>query len=97
MTRRLRAFAGLTHFGGNAVSAVDDAFALRHLVDAVDKDRTLAANSFQLLKAVMDDLFTDIDGPPKCLERNPDNVDSARTTPQAQKPRGFKTQKALGR
>jgi hypothetical protein len=55
------------------VGAVDDALACGNFVHRVNKNGTFA---LELLdhKAVVDDLFADVDGRAKGLKRNADNV-----------------------
>ena len=67
------------------MGAVDDALALGHFVDAIDKNRALLLQ-FLHHKAVVDDLLAHINRRPKGLERNPDNVDRPHH-PGAESPR----------
>src|SRR5215467_3480209 len=67
-------FAGLSNLRRNSVGAINDSLAFGDLVDGIDKDGALA---LQLLdhKAVVYDLFADVNGWTKGFERNPDNID----------------------
>ena len=66
--------AVFANFGRNAVSAVDDALAVGNFIFAIDEDGALAAE-FIDHKAVVDDLFADVDGRTEGLERDADDVD----------------------
>ena len=65
--------AVLPNLWRNSVGAVNNALAVRHLVLAIDKDRALAAQ-FLNDKAVVDDLFADINRRPKRLQSNADHI-----------------------
>ena len=67
------------------MGAVNDAFALRHFVHAIDKNRALLLQ-FLHHKAVVDDLLAHINRPPKRLQRNPDNINRPHH-PGAESPR----------
>jgi len=69
-------FAGLADFGGNAVGAVDDALAGGDFVHGVDENGAFA---LELLyhEAVVDDLFTDIDGRAEGLKGDSNDIDGA--------------------
>jgi hypothetical protein len=58
------------------VRAVDDALALGDLVHRVNENGTLALKFFDH-KAVVDDLFADVNWRPEGLKGNPDNVDGS--------------------
>src|ERR1700689_1651534 len=61
------------HLRRNAVSAVDDALAIWNFIFAVDEDGALAAQ-FIHDKAVVDNLFADVDRRTKGLERDADYI-----------------------
>jgi len=70
------ALAVFADFGRDAVSAVNDALAVGNFVLAIDEDGALAAE-FVNHKAVVYDLFADVDGRPESFEGDADNVNGA--------------------
>src|ERR1700678_4053697 len=70
---QLARLACLAHLWRNAVRAIDDALALGHFFNTVDKNRAFL---LQLLdhKAVVDNFFAHINWASKSLERNADNI-----------------------
>ena len=68
--------AVLANFGRNSVGAVDDALAVGDFVFAIDEDGALAAQ-FVDHKAVVDDLFADVNRRAEGFEGDADDVDGA--------------------
>jgi hypothetical protein len=63
----------ISDFGRNPMGAVDYALPIRDLIDVVDEDSPLLLKLFDH-KAVVDDLFTDIDRRAKSLEGDADDI-----------------------
>ena len=72
----IAAFAALAHRRRNAVGRVDDALAVRHVVDLVDKDRALFRQLIHNI-AVMDNFAAHVDGRAKGFKGDLDDVDRA--------------------
>ena len=70
------ALAALAHRGRNAVGRVDDALAVGHVVDFMDKNRALFRQLIHNI-AVMDNLAAHVDGRAKGFQSDLDNVDRA--------------------
>ena len=67
-------FAGIADFRGNAVRAVNDAFAGGNFVHRIDKDGAFALELFDH-KAVVNNLFADVNWRTEGLERDADDID----------------------
>jgi hypothetical protein len=65
--------AFLAHFRGNPVGAVDNSFPFRDFIHAVHENRALG---LQILyyETVVDDFLADVNGRPKSLKRDADNI-----------------------
>src|ERR1035441_2688718 len=72
----IAASAALTNRGRHAMGAVDDALAVGHVVDLVDKNCALFRQLVHNI-AVMDDLAADVDGRAEGLQSDLDDVDGA--------------------
>ena len=66
----------LANLGRNAVSAVNNTFAVRDFVFAIDEDCALTAE-FVDHKTVVNDLFADIDRRTESFERDADDINGA--------------------
>ena len=76
---QLAQLARLTHFGRDAMGAVDDPLAGRDLLDAVHENGALGAQLVHHI-TVMDDLFAHVNGRSEGLQRNANDVNGAHHT-----------------
>src|SRR5579862_499506 len=68
--------AALTHGRRNAMGRIDDALAIGHVVNFMDKNRALFCQLVDNI-AIMNDLAAHIDGRTESLQGNFDDVDGA--------------------
>src|SRR5262249_10928785 len=68
--------AGAADLGRNTVGAINDTLAFRDFVNRVNEDGALALELFDY-KAVVHDLFADVDRRPEGFEGNADDINGA--------------------